>query len=224
MQDGYAEAVMKALKTLADTFDQRHDNAWRQNLMWAANQALCGIIGVGVPHDWATHRIAVQLTALYGIDHGRTLSILQPWLLRESIGGKRAKLEQMIDILAAQIPEVPPKAARKQAMAAVATMMGTLALARIAGTGKFSDDILGAGREAVIGRTMAAPALDAPAAATGRFRALDTEVVAAPDSTQAARAMGYTGDSCVTCGSVRMVMDGRCAKCLECGSTAGGCS
>lgn len=66
--------------------------------------------------------------------------------------------------------------------------------------------------------------LDAPAAATGRFRALDTEVVAAPDSTQAARAMGYTGDSCVTCGSVRMVMDGRCAKCLECGSTAGGCS
>jgi len=95
VQDGYAEAVMKALKTLADTFDQRHDNAWRQNLMWAANQALCGVIGVGVPQDWITHRIAVELTALWGIDHGRTLSIVQPWLLRELIEPKRAKLEQL---------------------------------------------------------------------------------------------------------------------------------
>jgi len=95
VQDGYAEAVMKALKTLADTFEQRHDNAWRQNLMWAANQALSGIIGVGVPHDWITHRIAVELTALWGIDHARTLTIIQPWLLRELIEPKRAKLEQL---------------------------------------------------------------------------------------------------------------------------------
>ncbi|MGE5471568.1 MAG: iron-containing alcohol dehydrogenase [Bacteroidota bacterium] len=95
VQDGYAEAVMKALKTLADTFAERRTIAWQQNLMWAANQALCGVIGLGVPLDWATHRIAVELTALYGIDHARTLSIIQPWLLRELIDAKRAKLEQM---------------------------------------------------------------------------------------------------------------------------------
>lgn len=95
VQDGYAEAVMRALKTLAETFDQRRDLPWLQNLMWAANQALCGIIGVGVPTDWATHRLAVELTGLYDIDHGRTLSIVQPWLLRETIEAKRAKLEQM---------------------------------------------------------------------------------------------------------------------------------
>ncbi|UCV13640.1 iron-containing alcohol dehydrogenase [Quatrionicoccus australiensis] len=95
VQDGYAEAVLRALKTLADSFDQRHTTDWRQNLMWAANQALCGVIGAGVPTDWATHRLAVELTALYGIDHGRTLSIIQPWLLRELIEAKRAKLEQM---------------------------------------------------------------------------------------------------------------------------------
>jgi NADP-dependent alcohol dehydrogenase len=95
VQDGYAEAVMKALKTLAETFAERRSTAWQQNLMWAANQALCGVIGVGVPVDWATHRVAVELTALYGIDHGRTLSIIQPWLLRELIEAKRAKLEQM---------------------------------------------------------------------------------------------------------------------------------
>ena len=95
VQDGYAEAVMKALKTLADTFTQRRQAGWQQNLMWAANQALCGVIGVGVPTDWATHRIAVELTALWNIDHGRTLTIIQPWLLRELIEAKRAKLEQM---------------------------------------------------------------------------------------------------------------------------------
>jgi len=95
VQDGYAEAVLRALKTLADRFERRREPDWGQNLMWAANQALCGIIGAGVPQDWATHRLAVQLTALYDIDHGRTLSIVQPWLLREGIEPRRAKLEQM---------------------------------------------------------------------------------------------------------------------------------
>jgi len=42
-------------------------------------------------------------------------------------------------------------------MATLATMMGTLVLARIAGSGDFSDEILGAGREAVLGRA-ASPA------------------------------------------------------------------
>ena len=58
----------------------------------------------------------------------------------------------MIDFLAEQIPELPPEAARKQAMAAIATMMGTLVLARIAGQGEFSDAMLAAGRDAVLDR------------------------------------------------------------------------
>jgi TetR/AcrR family transcriptional repressor of nem operon len=56
----------------------------------------------------------------------------------------------MIDMMADQILNVPRKAARKQAMATLATMMGTLVLSRIAGSGEFSDQILGAGREAVL--------------------------------------------------------------------------
>ncbi|WP_275638044.1 iron-containing alcohol dehydrogenase [Chromobacterium sphagni] len=36
-----------------------------------------------------------MLTALYGIDHGRTLSIVQPSLLRESCLDKAAKLRQV---------------------------------------------------------------------------------------------------------------------------------
>ena len=62
----------------------------------------------------------------------------------------------MIEALAVQLPDLPRKAARKQAMAAIATMMGTLVMARVAGNGEFSDEIMGAGREAVLGR--AAPA------------------------------------------------------------------
>lgn len=39
-----------------------------------------------------------------------------------------------------------------------------------------------------------------------------------------AREQGYTGDCCGQCGSDKMVMDGRCQKCLSCGTAAGGCS
>jgi TetR/AcrR family transcriptional repressor of nem operon len=54
-------------------------------------------------------------------------------------------------MLAAQIPGVPHKVARKQAMATLSTMMGTLVMSRIAGSGEFSDEILAAGREAALG-------------------------------------------------------------------------
>jgi TetR/AcrR family transcriptional repressor of nem operon len=87
--------------------------------------------------------------------HGCAVPTLGAEIARESPKTRKAfaaKLEQMIDTLAAQIPELPRKAARKQAMASIATMMGTLVLARIAGSGEFSDEILGAGREAVLDR------------------------------------------------------------------------
>ncbi|GAC22895.1 NADH-dependent butanol dehydrogenase A [Paraglaciecola mesophila KMM 241] len=94
VQDGYAEALLKALKTLGDNFDKQ-DDAWRANLMWSANQALNGLIGSGVAQDWATHMIGHELTALYGVDHARSLAIVQPSLLRNQLVAKKAKLEQM---------------------------------------------------------------------------------------------------------------------------------
>jgi TetR/AcrR family transcriptional repressor of nem operon len=63
----------------------------------------------------------------------------------------------MIDMMADQILDVPRKTARKQAMATLATMMGTLVMSRIAGTGELSDDILASGREAVLERPAAKP-------------------------------------------------------------------
>jgi TetR/AcrR family transcriptional regulator, transcriptional repressor for nem operon len=87
--------------------------------------------------------------------HGCAVPTLGAEIARESPKTRRAfaaKLAQMIEMLADQIPEVPRKTARNQAMAAVATMMGTLVLSRIAGSGEFSDEILGAGRGAVLER------------------------------------------------------------------------
>ncbi len=95
IQDGYAEALLRNLLVLGKDYDNRDSDEWRANLMYSANQALNGLIGTGVPQDWATHMIGHELTALYGVDHARSLAIVQPSLLRNQIEYKRAKLEQM---------------------------------------------------------------------------------------------------------------------------------
>src|SRR6202047_241280 len=77
--------------------------------------------------------------------HGCAVPTLGAEIARKSPKTRKAfaaKLEQMIDVMAAQISDAAPKAARKQAMAVIATMMGTMVLARVAGTGEF-------GRESV---------------------------------------------------------------------------
>ena len=77
--------------------------------------------------------------------HGCAVPTLGAEIARESPKTRKAfaaKLEQMIDMLAEQIPDLPRKAARKQAMAVLATMMGTMVLARVAGNGEFSEEIL----------------------------------------------------------------------------------
>lgn len=87
--------------------------------------------------------------------HGCAVPTLGAEIARESPKTRKAfaaKLEQMVDMIAEQIPGLPRKTARKQAEATLATMMGTLVLARIAGSGEFSDEILAAGREAVLER------------------------------------------------------------------------
>jgi TetR/AcrR family transcriptional repressor of nem operon len=87
--------------------------------------------------------------------HGCAVPTLAAEIARESLKTRRVfagRMEQMIDLLAAQFHGLPRKAARKQAMAALATMMGSLVMARIAGNGEFSDEILKAGRDGVLGQ------------------------------------------------------------------------
>ncbi|WP_426434327.1 TetR/AcrR family transcriptional regulator [Bradyrhizobium genosp. P] len=93
--------------------------------------------------------------------HGCAVPSLGAEIVRETPKTRKAfalKLEQMIDMMADQILDVPRKTARKQAMATLATMMGTIVMSRIAGNGELSDEILGSGREAVLGRAAAAKA------------------------------------------------------------------
>lgn len=97
------------------------------------------------------------LTAVHRDDpgHGCAVPALGAEIARESSKTRRAfaiKLDEMIEMLAAQIPGVPHKASRKRALGTLATMIGTLVLARIAGNGDFSDEILVAGRDAVLDR------------------------------------------------------------------------
>lgn len=95
LQDRFAESILQTLievgpKTLAAPSD--YD--LRASFVWSATMALNGLIGAGVPQDWATHMIGHELTALYGIDHARTLAVVLPHLLRVRKEQKRAKLLQ----------------------------------------------------------------------------------------------------------------------------------
>jgi NADP-dependent alcohol dehydrogenase len=95
LQDRMAEGILQSLIEIGVTTVNEPENYdARANLMWNATMALNGILGVGVPQDWATHLIGHELTALYGIDHGQTLAIIFPALLRVQREQKRAKLIQ----------------------------------------------------------------------------------------------------------------------------------
>jgi NADP-dependent alcohol dehydrogenase len=95
VQDRYAEGLLQTLIEVGpQALATPEDYAVRANLMWAATQALNGLIGAGVPQDWATHMIGHELTALYGLDHAQTLAAVLPSLLNDRRAAKRAKLLQ----------------------------------------------------------------------------------------------------------------------------------
>ncbi len=95
VQDRYAESLLLSLIELAPkVLSESNDYQSRANFMWVATQALNGLIGAGVPQDWATHVIGHELTALYDIDHARTLAIVLPALLSVKKHHKQDKLVQ----------------------------------------------------------------------------------------------------------------------------------
>jgi NADP-dependent alcohol dehydrogenase len=97
VQDRFAKSLLQTLieegpKALAD--DTKQDLDVRGNIMWAATLALNGLIGAGVPQDWATHMIGHELTGEHGIDHARTLSIVLPAVIKVRQSSKQEKLLQ----------------------------------------------------------------------------------------------------------------------------------
>ena len=97
VQDRFSEGLLQTLieegpKALAE--DTKNDMEVRGNVMWAATMALNGLIGAGVPQDWATHMIGHELTGGHNIDHARTLSIVLPAVMKVRRYEKREKLLQ----------------------------------------------------------------------------------------------------------------------------------
>ncbi len=95
LQDRFAESILLTLieegpKALAEP----RNYEVRANLMWAATLALNTLIGKGVPQDWTTHQIGHELTALHGIDHARTLSIILPAVMKHQRAFKGDKIVQ----------------------------------------------------------------------------------------------------------------------------------
>jgi NADP-dependent alcohol dehydrogenase len=95
LQDRFAEGILLTLieegpKALAEP--ENYDV--RANLMWCATLGLNGLISAGVPQDWATHMIGHELTALKGLDHGKTLAVVLPAMLKIRAQEKKEKLLQ----------------------------------------------------------------------------------------------------------------------------------
>ncbi|WNY82240.1 alcohol dehydrogenase [Cronobacter dublinensis] len=95
IQDRFAEGILLTLiEEGPKALEEPENYDVRANLMWAATQALNGLIGAGVPQDWATHMLGHELTAMHGLDHAQTLAVVLPALWNEKRNEKRAKLLQ----------------------------------------------------------------------------------------------------------------------------------
>nr|WP_288833224.1 iron-containing alcohol dehydrogenase [uncultured Flavobacterium sp.] len=95
LQDRIAEGILQTLIEVGPkVVENPADYALASNFMWSCTMALNGLIAKGVPTDWATHMIGHELTALYEIDHARTLAIIGPNLYRVLFETKKEKLAQ----------------------------------------------------------------------------------------------------------------------------------
>ncbi len=95
LQDRQAEAILhtvieEAPKVLKDP----NDYDARANIMWSATHGLNLAISCGVVMDWSTHMIGHELTAAFGLDHGKSLAVIMPSVFRYKADKKGDKLVQ----------------------------------------------------------------------------------------------------------------------------------
>ncbi|MBW8361137.1 MAG: iron-containing alcohol dehydrogenase [Kaistella sp.] len=95
LQDRFAESIMQTLIEVAPAImKDPADEEAASDFMWSCTMALNGLIQQGVPGDWAIHSMGHELTAMYGIDHARTLAILAGNHYRYNFETKKEKLAQ----------------------------------------------------------------------------------------------------------------------------------
>ena len=95
LQDRFAESILQTLVEVAPTMLKgEFDYKAASNFMWSCTMALNGLIQQGVPSDWAIHMMGHELTALFGIDHARTLAIITESHYKVNLEDKQEKLAQ----------------------------------------------------------------------------------------------------------------------------------
>ncbi|WKB80989.1 iron-containing alcohol dehydrogenase [Cellulophaga lytica] len=95
LQDRFAESILQTLIEVAPTVVEDPTNyEAASNFMWSCTMALNGLIQQGVPGDWAIHMMGHELTALFGIDHARTLAVVTPSHYKYNFEAKKEKLAQ----------------------------------------------------------------------------------------------------------------------------------
>lgn len=95
LQDRLAESILQTLIEVAPQIMKDPTNyEAAANFMWSCTMALNGLIQKGVPTDWAIHMMGHELTALFGIDHARTLAIIAESHYTYNFDTKKEKLAQ----------------------------------------------------------------------------------------------------------------------------------
>jgi NADP-dependent alcohol dehydrogenase len=95
LHDRIAEGILKTLieegpKYVHESFDKEVAS----NIMFTAMMALNGWLSTGVPTDWSIHMVGHELTAMHGVDHGRSLAVVLPSMYRKMLPEKLDKLAQ----------------------------------------------------------------------------------------------------------------------------------
>ena len=79
LMDRWSEGVLQTVKEIAPkVIAEKKNYDDMASFMLSATMGLNGFSAMGVPQDWSTHMIGHELTALTGLTHGHTLTIILP--------------------------------------------------------------------------------------------------------------------------------------------------
>ena len=96
LQDSWALGLLKTLvREAPKVLKNSNDYNARANVFWCATCGLNYWMSLGSVQDWATHGIGHELTAFYGIDHGQSLAVVLPRLLKNQKKVKQEKLAKL---------------------------------------------------------------------------------------------------------------------------------
>jgi NADP-dependent alcohol dehydrogenase len=95
IMDRWAEGILHTLIEIAPKIKQNKMNYdVMADFMLSATMALNNFIRMGITEDWATHMIGHEITALHGITHGETLTLVLCGLYKTMKEQKKEKLLQ----------------------------------------------------------------------------------------------------------------------------------